>query len=191
MSNSQIQSVLANSMKADEIISVYTDRNDPSSFSAGVITALSNQHIVMRHVTPDGLSDGYLVRRVDDIFRIDVKGKYEERLKQLYTLQGQSHDHLLLPDVHEKNEVNLILQCLTHAKEHRDIVSLSIDDTGELDDLVGFVKEIGDDVVEISCVNDQGFSDGGSFIFLQDILKLNMRTTDEKILALLFDNQCN
>jgi hypothetical protein len=64
-------SILERSIKEGLVVSVYSNQYELEKCSVGYIETLSSEQFVMKHITPEGISDGYIVRRLDDIFRID------------------------------------------------------------------------------------------------------------------------
>ena len=53
------------------VVAVYCDRTQPCKCSVGYIRYVNESHIVLKHIDPNGLEDGYVLRNFDDIYRID------------------------------------------------------------------------------------------------------------------------
>jgi hypothetical protein len=187
MENNHMWSVLKQSFEEGSIISVYSNKYEPEKSSVGFINYLSTEQFVMKHVTPEGINDGYIIRRVKDIFMVETSGEYEQRLKLLYTLQQQQHNDLIKKTITEKS--NLFKESLLTAQEKNLIVSICIDETEDQDEIVGFVKNIHSKEATISRISFYGLVDGESTFFLEDIVKINCDTTDEKILNLLYQHK--
>ncbi|MGC4379156.1 hypothetical protein WD019_19885 [Fictibacillus sp. Mic-4] len=181
-------SIFERSIKKKEVLSTYLNQFDPEKCSVGFIESISSEQFIMKHVTPEGMSDGYIVRKLEDVFRIDSNGEYEKRIKLLYTLQNQKHE-----DFTDKNTIsgntNLFKESLMIAKKKDLIVSVCIDETETQDDIIGFVKDVNSEEVTISRISFEGFSDGESTFYLEDINKLNCDTSDEKIIKLLYNHR--
>jgi hypothetical protein len=143
----------------------------------------------MKHITPEGLSDGYIVRRLDDIFRIDFNGKYEKRIDLLYKLQQQNHESLF--EEQTKKNSDLFKETFISAKDKDLIISICMDEEEIQNDIVGFVKDITTKEVVISRISPEGLNDGESSFFLDDVSKLNCDTVEEKTLKLLYNHQKN
>jgi hypothetical protein len=183
MGGKYIQSILKRSIKEGKIISVYTNRYQPEKCSVGFIDSLTSEHFIMKHVTPEGISDGFIVRRIEDIFRVDVDGEYEQRINLLYSLQNQQHQNFVKVD--EIRKSNLFKESLLIAQKQKLVVSVCIDDTENQDDIIGYVKDVISNGVTISRISFNGLDDGESSFFIEDIVKLNCDSSDEKILKLL------
>ncbi|AUS09487.1 hypothetical protein C1X05_12120 [Laceyella sacchari] len=187
MGESRILEALKRSLYKGMIVSVYSDRNQPGNFSAGFIDAISDEQFVMKHVTPEGTNDGYIMRRIEDVFRVDVHGEYEQRLRLLYTLQKQRHEDFLNGAVTEQS--NLFVESLTIAQARNLIVTICIDETESQDDITGFVKEINTEEVTIARISSNGSNDGESIFLIEDITKMNCDTTAERLIKQLYNHQ--
>ena len=62
-----------------------------SRFSAGFVLAISDRYVVIESVSPRGDGDGWILRALEDLCRIDHNGRYEEKLLSFYQLRGQAH----------------------------------------------------------------------------------------------------
>ncbi len=184
MEDNSFLSYLRKSKEENTIVSVYTNANEPDRFSAGVIEVISIEHFIMKHVTLEGLYDGYIIRRFDDIFRIDFNGQYEQRLSLLYRLQNQHHPNFLKNEVDE--DTNLFLAALLAAQESLIVTRVSIDETGDQDDIVGFVQGINDSGIIVSEISFEGLADGESVFMIDDIVKMHCDSVEERVLGLLY-----
>lgn len=179
--------ILSEAYKQNDMVAVYSDPSHPECAAVGYIDSLSAKQLALKHVTPEGISDGYVIRRIEDVFRIDVNGEYERRLTQLYQLHNQQHEdffpHSMTP------QRDLFREGLIIAQERNFVVSICMDETEEQMDLVGFVKEVRSQTVTLSRISIDGFDDGESTIFIDDIIKMNCNTANERNLKLLFEYQ--
>lgn len=187
MENNYILETIKKSLNEDLIVSIFTNRNAPDKCICGFIDAISDEQFVLKHISVDGFYDGYHIRRVDDIFRVDINGKYEDRLKYLYTYRKQSHvDFLKGKSI---SDSNLFKEGLNAAKKSNMVVRICIDDTEEQDDIIGWVKNATETEVIISNISHSGENDGESIFYTKDIVKIACDTEDESVLGIL--NQRN
>ncbi|RAL21484.1 hypothetical protein [Thermoflavimicrobium daqui] len=187
MGESLILSMLKRSMEEKCMVSVFTDRSQPDSCSVGFIHSLSSKQFAMKHVTPDGYNDGYILRRIEDIFRVDIAGEYERRLELIYTLQKQPYKDLMNAGV--AFESDLFRACLVRAQDENLVVTICIDENDSQLNMVGFVKEMGSHEVTITRITSNGLDDGESTFYIEDIVKINCDTAEEKTCKLLFDHR--
>lgn len=181
MGESIILSTLNDSLKERIIVSVFSNRNNPESCAVGFIEKISDEQVVIKHVTSTGLYDGYAIRRLNDIFRVDINGQYEKRLLKLYNVQNQEHPNI----IKTKKEANLFKEVLTVAQNLKLVVSVCIDETEEQEDIVGWVKDFGDKEVIIKQISFEGLDDGESAFYIEDIVKINCDSNDERVLGML------
>jgi hypothetical protein len=178
---------LNRSIKENVMISVFSNENEPDKCSTGFIETISDEQFVMKHVTPNGKYDGYAIRKLDDIFRIDFNGDYERRLSLLYNLQNQSHRDFFVGKV--KKENNLFSEALLASQKTNIVVNVCIDETESQEDIVGFVKRVKGSEVVISRVSFEGSDDGESIFTIKDIVKMNIDAEDERMFTVLFNSK--
>ena len=167
-----------------QIVSIFTDKNNANTWSSGFIEAISEEHIVLKHISPEGRYDGFIARRLNSNYRLDFDGIYEQRLLKLYKIQKQSHGPFIIDK--EQIGVNLFKEVLQSAKSTNYVVTICIDEDVEQEDIIGFVKEINDKTILISKISYEGIYDGESIFYLKDIISINCNTSDEIIYKLLY-----
>ena len=50
----------------------------------GYIYAVGVQKFLIKHITPHGLADGYILKELDSIVHLETGGKYERKIEKLY-----------------------------------------------------------------------------------------------------------
>lgn len=189
MEENVIIAALKRSLNEGVMVSVYSSHIEPDKCSIGYIDLISSEHFIMKHVTPDGKSDGYIVRKIEDVFRVDFNGEYEKNLELLYRLQKQQHQQFVKNNKIE--EINLFEETLIFAQKNNLVVTICIDETENQDDIVGFVKNINVQGVTISRISLNGLEDGETSVFIEHIIKIDCDTIDEKKYMLLFAHKKN
>lgn len=182
-------SLLKHSIKEFNMVSVYSNRYQPEKCSVGFVEAVTNEHFFIKHVSPVGTDDGYIVRRMSDVFRVDFGGEYEKRLNLLYTLQNQQHQNFF--DRKPAKSSNLFRESLIVAKKKNLIVSVCIDETENQENVVGFVKDINSEGATISRISLNGLDDGESTLILDDVIKIDCDSLDERTLKILYSHNKN
>lgn len=183
-----IKELLSRCNKENLLVSIYTNRIEPDKFSVGFIEAISNEQILLKHVTEHGLYDGYAVRKLSDVFRVDVNGLYEKRLLKLYQIQNQKHPEKFLKNKISKDS-NLFYETLIAAYQDKMVVNICIDETEMQESIIGWVNSIKDMEITVSKISYEGFDDGDSIFDLNDIIKINCDSDDERVIGLLNLNQ--
>ena len=83
-----------NKKELDNIISIYCDSSNPETHLTGYLHTFDDEYLLIRHVTAHGDNDGFIAVRRQDVFRIDISGKYEKKIDILYKKKKQTHSHL-------------------------------------------------------------------------------------------------
>lgn len=157
-----ITSLLIDSKNKNHIVELYSDRSDTNTFAAGFILDVSREDVVIAHITPTGLYDGYMLKKIRDIYREDICGKYEQMLKKLYVSQSQTHKEFI------SKYKNLTKGFLDFAKSNDYVITIELMDS-DYEDVQGYVEEIIDNNVRISKIDSYGQFDGWAVIYINDI----------------------
>lgn len=159
--------------------SIYTDDNYMNKFHFGFVLAVNEKEFAIQMITPDGEDDGIKVMRVDYVFRVNVNGQYEEKMKKLCQNNIRNSYDLLIDNNDIKKSV------IQYAFRQNQLVSIELIDSG-YNDVVGFIESIDNNGCSIEQVDEFGYSDGISYINLEDITQVNLATQDEKRITKLW-----
>lgn len=164
---------------SQKMVSIYTDYQETNKFHYGVIIALNEKEVAIQMLSPDGESDGIIVMDVENVFRVEENGQYDEKMKKLCPNNPP-------PLLHEDLDENEIFESLLSiALIEKSIVSIELVDSG-YNDIVGFVEAIEDGRCRVKQVNEYGYEDGFSFFLIRDITKITYLSQDEKRLMKLW-----
>ncbi len=161
------------------LASVYTDPDDPESFSAGFVEAIDGQHVLMCDLTPWGQIDGWRVRRNADILNVLYGEEYEQRLAMLLACRGEHH-RLFFTDM-PAEDTDLLLSVLLACREAGRIVSVIM---GE-EMITGRVTEANGLRMKLRLFDFFGHEAEEETITLREIEILEIDTQEEKMYALL------
>ena len=90
----------------NNIVSIFCDEDDTSMFLEGYIYAIGRQDFLIKHITPHGLADGYILKKIDSVMHLEISGQYEKKIEKLYSKKNQRHIDLKLQDkVSLKNNI--------------------------------------------------------------------------------------
>lgn len=171
-----ISKILDDARKNENVVSIFTNRNSPEKCCVGFVECHDNG-VIIKHITPFGLYDGFYWRRVNDIYRIDIDGKYETDLKRLYLLQKQKHD---LSNSLETYTNSLTL-LLNFASETQKIAEICIDESETQEDIVGTIcYDPTVNYLKINRISNLKKKDGTTFISISDIIKCNVDAEDNR-----------
>ena len=147
---------LLNEISNEEIVALYFGNGD--KFFCGKILAVNEDFVVLRSYTPYGVYDGYIVKRINELRRIEQNSKY---LKLEIIVSG-----------------NCLMSMLCHSVSSGQIVSIELEECDEL--IIGYVTKIEDNIISIKQYNEYGEYDGVSFIYLEDIISLYIDSENER-----------
>ena len=153
-------------MEAQKIVLLFFDEEDTEAFSCGFIGAVSSNEILIIHIDAFGEKDGFIVKRIEDIVKIEYDGKYSEKIGILDGLNRNKHE--------EKFEVqkgSLFLGMLAYAQENEKIVSIELMESGN-EDIVGYVKVMEGNFLTIKTVDYYGLFDGETIVEKDNITHL-------------------
>ena len=75
------------------VVSVYAHADDPDVHCTGYVLDATNEGVTLEHLTPDGAPDGRALLQMDEIFHVDVDGRYERKIGFL----ASHYDELFSP----------------------------------------------------------------------------------------------
>ncbi len=154
MEKQKAQEILSAARERGAIVCLYRSCYS-NRFSAGFVLAISDNHVVIESVSPRGECDGWILRELDDLCRIDHSGRYEEKLLSFHRMRGEQHarDFLAATDLNS----DLKLEMFMAARHHDYAVRVH---TGAEEDIEGFVKEVETSIVSIEKLDEYGQNDG-------------------------------
>lgn len=158
--------------------SIYLDYADPGKHLTGYIDACSENSVLIRHISPDGFYDGFVLIHVENIERMDLAGRYEKKIGDLYDYRKQTHPHI------EAFENDLLSTVIQYSIDHKLVVTAEL--TDEL--LSGFILNYDHCALRIAVVDEFGQAEGESVILLENVLSFSIDTLFEQNLKLLNEN---
>lgn len=178
MEVSKALEILDAAREAREVVCLYASPYS-SHFAAGFVEGATHNHVVLRLLSSNGRADGWLLRSLDDIARIDWRGQHEKRLLFLAQMREARWNDFLLP---VEPSTDLVFETLLAARKFDLPVQI---DTGSDEPAEGFVSELSTDWVTLDKIAHDGGFDGHVVLSLRDIEKIEVDEEDLQDLALL------
>jgi hypothetical protein len=166
--------------KQKKILSIYADINNTNKFAAGCIAGVDKNYFILSSVTPAGTYDGFLLKRIDSVYKISTDGLYNNKLLKLIDF-----NNIKLNITFESD--NLVKELLEFAQKQCMITSIELVDSG-YDDCVGLIESIENEFCTIQEINEYGDLDEQSIIKISDITKLSCDEYDYYSLKLLYES---
>lgn len=138
--------ILNKYLENEELVSVYT-KDDNEKFVVGFIKAVSREMFLLELRTPNGNYDGMLLNRIEDLHRIETKGKYLEKINILCKAKGTN-----LSRYDCINAENLLEYLLGFAQKNSLIISIETDSDYD----VGFVRNCNSNFIELETLDEYG-----------------------------------
>ena len=119
---------------SQRLVSVFSDIEEPSTCSVGYIHQFDECWMAMAHITTEGFEDGYIFRKIENIFRIDFDGVYEKKVEYLQNQNLKKHEQLNLC-----SEKGIFVAAMNEAKRTKKMMAINV--LGG-DDVIGSVYSI-------------------------------------------------
>ena len=162
-------------LELNYIGSFFCDNAKPNTHLTGYIDGYNEDEIIIKHISPDGYYDGFILVHTSDIIRVDVLGKYENRIASLFSIRKQTH-----PCINYENS-SLYLSLIDFACANNLVVSVELENTT----ISGFVLNFNEQEIHIQVVDENGLTDGETIVLVDNVLSFAVDTIAEQNLKLL------
>ena len=161
------------------IVSIFCDETDSTTFLEGYIYAVGVQKFLIKHITPHGLADGYILKELDSIVLLETGGKYERKIEKLYHKKNQKHIDLEI-DKNSDLEDNILQICMNNEY----ITSFEMVEDDECP-IKGTIKELDSNKVIVSKLTEDGEEDGEAVLKKENIDTISFLGVDEEDIEIL------
>ena len=161
------------------IVSIFCDETDSTTFLEGYIYAVGVQKFLIKHITPHGLADGYILKELDSIVHLETGGKYERKIEKLYHKKNQKHIDLEI-DKNSDLENNILQICMNNEY----ITSFEMVEDDECP-IKGTIKELDSNKVIVSKLTEDGEEDGEAVLKKENIDTISFLGVDEEDIEIL------
>lgn len=172
-----IYDIIKKAQNLQNLLCVYTNKEDTSTFSLGYIQKVTNNDILINSISTRGRYDGYIVKKIKDIFLIEENNKY---IHKVIDVSNKDYSHKKISNKYK----NLFKSILCFSKTENLVVSVQLNYSG-LTDIQGYVDDIDDHDVSFFCIDNYGLNDGKAICSINDITILSCDGEDEMSLKLL------
>ena len=161
------------------IVSIFCDETDSTTFLEGYIYAVGVQKFLIKHITPHGLADGYILKELDSIVHLETGGKYERKIEKLYHKKNQKHIDLEI-DKNSDLEDNILQICMNNEY----ITSFEMVEDDECP-IKGVINKIDGNKVIVSKLTEDGEEDGEAVLKKENIDTISFLGVDEEDIEIL------
>lgn len=164
--------------KADHaMVAIYDEPRRPRSFVAGWVEAVSSEHVLLRQVSSNGFYDGFALRFLEDVFRVEHDDAYLGELALLYQAREQRHPSFLP----EQLNADLLQETLHAAQRLALPVTISVEGA----DVSGWVQSVGTETLTLERAQTNGQPDGEAFLAFDSIEAVSVDELDLQDMAIL------
>ncbi len=167
-----MKEILQQAREEHTAVSVYSNRDDMDRFMVGYVLGVSDEELLLALISPAGKYDGYALIKLNQIYRVNELGEYEQKIERLY--ESEESKHAFFP----VDESNLTGSLLAFSKLKGYISLIELLD-GE-DSVQGFYDDKSGNVISVFSVTDYGERDGKSFFNANEITRIFCDTADEQ-----------
>jgi hypothetical protein len=174
-----------NFIDSQVIVSIHEDCNDLSSCSVGLIIYEDDNFIQLKSLSPEGFFFGYEIIQKSLICKIDYDSLFERKIEFLSKHQTiVSHKENFELDM--ANSDDIIHSSLKNLLNEEVIVIIWLED--DTDSIIGYVKQVDDNNVEVQIIDDFGREDGKVIIEIIDIQRMDINSKKAQLLHFLHEN---
>ncbi len=160
------------------LTSIYSDRDDYDRFSVGYILSLDSDNVLLEHISPNGIFDGFSIVKKEDIYRLENEGLYLEKIKLLNKIKKEKRHNLPI-----KTDGCLLLNFIDYIVENNIFAKISIN--ADSPDIMGYIVEASNTDIIVIQINYYGKYDGKTFLLIDDIERIEIEDSDCKDMSML------
>ena len=162
----------------NHIASIFLNSLDAEIHLTGFVGAVSADSIIVKHVSPEGLYDGFVLLHIDDICRLDVNGKYEQKIRTLYEIKEQSHPTFSTTE-------DLYSSLLLYCQKNNICISAELDNSK----LIGVISDFDNNHIRMQLMTEYGEKNGETIVLSNHISSFSADSQPEHDIKILFDRR--
>jgi|GEM_PF-2002604 hypothetical protein len=165
------------------LTSLYTNRNDYCKFNVGYVLNVSDNWCLLKLISPHGEFDGYSVRTIDDVYRLEIDGLYINKIETLY--KHKIYRGKEIPEINSSGDI--LLDAIDYAFINKLIVIICIGE--DASDIFGYIEYYDNNKIKILQMTDYGQKNGETIFGINEIRRMNINDMDCMDLEILYRNR--
>lgn len=166
-------------MNEDTLVSLYDNRNNISRFIFGKLLFVNEDFFIIQLFSSTGHLDGLLLKRIDEVFRIEINSSYHKKIMKLIELNNARTEKI---DFCDSKPIESFLE---FAKYNNHVVSVEILG-GDSFNLIGFIESNHDNICKIQQIDEYGYFDGLSVFNITDVTEISCNSSSEIVIKNLY-----
>ena len=175
-----VDSLLAMSLETGKLIMIFTNDENFTEFTTGIVSAISDFWFLLKRIDLNGHMDGFACIPMDIVFRAEIDTVLISRIALLWKMNEEEHP--ILP----AQELDLMRGFLESARRLQSVISLEILDSRR-NDLSGFVQHLDESFAKIGILDIAGNLSGTSLVSIDSITQAMMDSAGEMALKMLYE----
>jgi hypothetical protein len=176
-----LKEVFSSFIGKDEIIAVFCEPNDDYSNVYGFANQIDDNYFVSNEISTRGKYDGYMLRKTEDIFRIDCGSYYEVSLRKVAKSLNIKHREIPVGN-------NVFMNYIRFAKDSKLVVGVCVNEYGRYD-ITGYIEGIDEEAetltIQIISHNKEGAFDGFTIVAFDEVLRMCCDSEGDRFLQTL------
>lgn len=172
--NNEMQKRLEALVDTEILVSIYTDTDEPNSFTLGYLLEIDNDNILINMIDSFGEENGFCTINLNDIFIFDEDKMYSEKMQKLFTYKNQMRKYIA------NLSSNPILDLLKHAVENNLLIEVNEDDN-----YIGYVSYYSEKTLVLKIMDNYCNDMGTATIDMENINTLKCQNRFLKDLEIL------
>lgn len=161
------------------LVAVYSSYSS-DNFDVGEIKTENSEELFLLSFQESGANDGYIYLKKEHIYRYEENSKYLKKINKVLETTNEISDFEELDvgiiNILDDVIIKIIDQCL--------MISITVVDY-DFEEILGFIKRKKDKYIEVEQYNYYGEPDGTSTIQIDSIIRLDIESSDEKLIKKL------
>jgi len=178
----KLQELFKSFIGKDEIISVYCNPDDNYATIVGFAAQIDDDYLICNEVSRTGEYDGYVLRKAEQIFRIDHGSYYENSLTKAFAHEKSKHKNI-------PNDKSVFINFINFAKETGLVVSVGIREHSGSYSVTGYIDSIDEEnenlTIHTITKEKEGGFDGFTVVNFADCFRMCCDAYDERYFQLL------
>lgn len=176
--NKEMQKRLSSLVGKDILVSIYTDPDEPVSFTLGYLLQMDNDNILMNMIDSYGEENGFCTIKMSDIFIFDGDKMYSEKMQKLFGIKNQIRKYIVNLDTKP------IADFLKYAVDNNLLIEVNEDDN-----YMGHVSYFSEETLVLELIDNYCNDMGTATIDMEFVKTLKCQNRYLKDLELLYSRK--
>jgi hypothetical protein len=176
--NKEMKERLSTFIGTDILVSIYSDSDEPDSFTLGYLLQMDNDNILINMIDSFGEENGFCIINLDDIFIFDEDKMYSEKMRKLFKIKNQKRKYI------KDLDVNAIHSFLKYVIDNKLLIEVNEDDN-----YMGYVSHFSAETLVLQIIDNYCNDIGTATIDMDNVNTLKCQNRYLKDLELLYSRK--